>query len=226
MKAILKIKMLPFSTIVVETLVSALIFRLKRILFFILLILLTNAINAQNKFRVELSGGPSLNPSWGLFGNWVTGVFAGGGLAYHLFNSFDVVMNASYQDYPFKGGHLQLLSFGEKYYVYGKRSNVFETSLGFRTSPKGNRIFPSFSIRTGVIRVHTGEIILSHDWGETIYHGTGSYDTKAFIAFDLGVGIRLASRLRAITEGRLTQSFDSRQTYVPLLLTVQYDLKK
>lgn len=185
-----------------------------------------NVLNAQNKTRIELTCGPTLNGSVNLFRNWGNGIFAGGGFAYHLFTSFDLVMNVSYQDYPYKGHHLELISFGEKYYVTGKRSNIFETSLGFRTSPKGNRIFPSFAFRTGIIRVHTGEIIISHDWGDLIYHGTGSYDTKGFIAFDIGAGVSLASRLRAIAEGRLTSSFDGKQTYVPLLLTVQYDLKK
>jgi hypothetical protein len=206
---------------------------------FVLMILINHVLYAQNQFRIEIQGGPSLNSNalnGGLFSNWGNGLIVGGGIAYHVFPSFDLVMNVSYQGYPYQGDNLQLVApavLGFRQKVTGKESNIFEASLAIRTSPTNSIIFPYFSLRTGVFRVNVGEIIVS-SWFESspenisrgTYHGTGTFDTKLFAALGLGFGVRLNSRFRAMVESRITQTFDLEQTFVPILLTLQLDFKK
>jgi hypothetical protein len=211
----------------------------RKLAFFVFMILINHGLHAQNQFRIELQSGPSLNSNklnGGLFSNWGNGLIVGGGIAYHLFPNFDLVMNVSYQGYPYQGDNLQLVTpdvLGFHQNVTGQGSNIIEASLAIRTSPIDSKIFPYFSFRTGVLRVNLGEIIVS-SWFESspesisrgTYHDTGTIDTKVFASLGLGFGIRLNSKLRTMVESRIIQTFDLEQTFVPVLLTLQYDLRK
>jgi len=56
------------------------------------------------------------------------------------------------------------------------------------------------------------------------YRGTGIATTKGFAAFGVGFSIPLDSSIRVKLESRFTQTFDSKETFLPVLSTVQFDL--
>src|SRR5665647_1819186 len=80
------------------------------VVLFILFAVITNVIHAQNLFRIEFMGGPSLNlkNNAGLFNNWGNGYLVGGGVVYQLLPSFDLAIDVSYHGYPYKWGNVEL----------------------------------------------------------------------------------------------------------------------
>ena len=208
------------------------------IVFFLLMVVSCTEIYSQSRFRLELTGGASLNikRSENIFSNWGNGFIFGGGFVYKLFPSFDLAMNVSYQNYPYVGGNLQIIDpliLGWHYSVSGHGSNIIESSLVFRNSPKKTLFYPIFSLRVGVLRSHIGDIDIQ-EWSNLFpasispekYQGSGTVDTKGFAALGLGLNIPLNTNHRLILESRITQTFDLEQTFVPIILTFQHDLIK
>jgi hypothetical protein len=211
-----------------------------KLAFIVLMILINHELQAQKLFKIELQSGSSLNGSvmnGGLFSNWGNGLIVGGGIAYHLFPNFDLVINVSYQYYHYQGDNLQFVNpdvLGFRRSVTGSGSNIIETSLAFRTSsPADSKIVHYFSFRTGVFRVNVGEINVA-SWIEStpelitrgLYPKTGVVEIKGFASLGIGFGVRLNSRLSTIIESQITQTFDLKQTFVPVVLIMQYNLKK
>jgi hypothetical protein len=208
------------------------------IVLIVLLVFTTNIIHAQNSFRIEFMGGPSLNleNNARLFSNWGNGYLVGGGVIYQLFPSFELAMDVSYQGYPFKGGNLELVFpdwLGQEHSVSGSHSNILECSVVFRNTPKNSLFYPIFSFRLGVFRSHIGEVIINEWYDQTPenvnhqkYNGTGIIQTNGFAALGLGFNIPLKEKSRLILESRITQTFDLKQTFIPILLTFQHDLGK
>jgi hypothetical protein len=207
------------------------------IFLFMFIVANTNIIRAQNTFRIELFGGSSLNLNHDtrLFSNWGNGYIMGGGVVYQLFPSFDLAMDIAYHRYPYKGGYLELITpdiLGWEQSVSGSGSNILECSLAFRNSPDKSRFSPVFSLRLGVFRTHIGEIIISEWYNQTPqniiyqkYNNTGIIQTNIFAALGLGFSIPLKENSRAIIESRITQTFDLKQTFIPIVLTLQHDFK-
>jgi hypothetical protein len=208
------------------------------IVLFVLFVVNTNIIHAQNLFRIEFMGGSSLNlkNNAKLFSNWGNGYLIGGGVVYQLFPSFDLAIDIAYQGYPYKGGNLQLVApdvLGWEQSVSGSGSNVLECSVVFRNTPKNSLFYPIFSLRLGVFRSHIGEVIINEWYDQTPenvnhqkYNGTGIIQTNGFAALGLGFNIPLNEKSRLILESRITQTFDLKQTFIPILLTFQHDLGK
>ena len=198
----------------------------------------TNVILAQNPFRIEALGGTSLNFRYNarLFNNWGNGYIFGGGVVYQLSPVIDLAMDVGYQGYPYKGGNLELVApdvLGWERGINGSGSNILECSLVFRNTPKKSIFYPVFSFRMGVYRTHIGEILIN-EWyyltpgniSQHKYNGTGTIHTKGFAALGLGFNIPLNDNARLIVESRITQTFDLEQTFIPIVLTFQHDLKK
>ena len=208
------------------------------IVLIVLLVFTVNIIDAQNSFRIEFMGGPSLNlkNNSKLFSNWGNGYLVGGGVIYQLFPSFELAMDVSYQGYPFKGGNLELVFpdwLGQEHSVSGSHSNILECSVVFRNTPKNSLFYPIFSFRLGVFRSHIGEVIINEWYDQTPenvnhqkYNGTGIIQTNGFAALGLGFNIPLKEKSRLILESRISQTFDLKQTFIPILLTFQHDLGK
>lgn len=210
-----------------------------RLAFLALVLTSTQVLNAQNHFKIEIQGGPSFNNNTlngRLFSNWGNGLSIGGGVLYQLFPSFDIVMNVSYQAYPYQGDNLQLAApsiLGWRQSVTGLGSNIIEASFAIQNSPNNSTFYTFFSLRGGILRVDLGEIIVS-TWHESspetisksTLNETGTLDTKGFAAFGLGLGVQLNSNTRVIVESRIIQTFDIEQTLIPILFTLQLDLKK
>jgi len=209
----------------------------KVIVFLVLFVATTNIIHAQNLFRFEFTSGASLNLNNGrLFSNWGNGYLVGGGVAYQLFPSFELAMSVTYQGYPYKGGNLELVfpdMLGEEYSVSGSHSNILECSIGLKNTPKKSLFYPIFSFRLGVFQTYIGDIIIN-EWNtqtpENVshhkYHDTGVNQTNVFAALGLGFNIPLNENSRLMLESRITQTFDLKQTLIPVLLTFQHDLGK
>lgn len=208
------------------------------IVLFLLMVISSNVIRAQNRFRIELLGGSSLNLKYnsGLFSNWGNGYLVGGGVVYQLFPSFELAVDVAYHGYPYIGGNLDLVVpdwLGWEQSTSGSRSNILEFSAVFKNTPKKFLFYPVFSFRLGVFRTHIGDIIVS-EWDaqtpENVshlkYHGSGINQTNGFAALGLGFNIPLYENSRLILESRITQTFDLKQTFIPILLTYQYDLGK
>jgi hypothetical protein len=183
-------------------------------------------------------GGPSLNlkNDAGLFNNWGNGYLVGGGVVYQLFPSFDLAINIAYQDYQYRGGNLELIVpdvLGWEQSVSGSGSNVLECSVVFRNTPKNSLFYPIFSFRLGVFRSQIGEVIINEWYDQTPenvshhkYNCTGIIQTNGFAALGLGFNIPLNEKSRLILESRISQTFDLKQTFIPILLSFQHDLGK
>lgn len=208
------------------------------IVLLVLFVATTSVINAQNLFRIEFMGGSSLNlkNNGRLFSNWSNGYLIGGGAVYQLFPSFDLALDISYQGYQYKGGNLQLVApdvLGWEQSVSGSGSSVLECSMVFRNTPKKSLFYPVFSLRLGVFRSHIGEVIINEWFDQTpenVYHqkynGTGIIQTSGFAALGLGFNIPLKEKSNLILESRIVQTFDLKQTFIPILFTFQHDLGK
>lgn len=206
------------------------------IVLFVLFVVTTNIIHAQNFFWIEFMGGSSVNlrNNDRLFSNWGNGFLIGGGVVYQLFPSFDLSVDIAYQDYPYKGGYIQLVTpdvLGLEQSVSGSGSNVIECSVVFRNTPKNSLFYPIFSLRLGVFRSHIGEVIINEWYDQTPenvshqkYNGTGIIQTNGFASLGLGFNFPLKENSRFILESRITQTFDLKQTFIPILLTFQHDL--
>jgi hypothetical protein len=208
------------------------------IVLFVLFVVTTNVIHAQNLFRIEFMGGSSLNlkNNARLFSNWGNGYLIGGGVVYQLFPSFDLAIDIAYQGYQYKGGNLELIApdvLGWEQSVSGSASNVLECSVVFRNTPRKSLFYPIFSLRLGVFRSHIGEVLINEWYDQTPgnvthqkYKGTGIIQTNGFAALGLGFNIPLKEKSRLILESRIEQTFDLKQTFIPILLTFQHDLGK
>ena len=171
-----------------------------------------------------------------LFSNWGNGYLLGGGVVYQLFPSFDLAIDIAYQGYQYRGGNLELIApdvLGWEQSVSGSGSNVLECSVVFRNTPKNSLFYPIFSLRLGVFRSHIGEVIINEWYDQTPenvfhqkYNGTGIIQTNGFAALGLGFNIPLKEKSRLILESRISQTFDLKQTFIPILLTFQHDLGK
>ncbi|MGA9363371.1 MAG: hypothetical protein WBW16_03290 [Bacteroidota bacterium] len=207
----------------------------RSILTVVAILTLAQSVHPQNNFRVQLTGGASFNtPPSGVFSNWGNGWTLSGGLAYPITSSLELGLNMAYSRYPYQGDNLQLVFpaiAGLRWSVLGEPSNVIEGSIAARVSTNASFICPYLSLAAGLHRLNVGEIIIS-EWfssnpqnvSQSTYNGSGTSTTKSFAALGVGFFVPLDSNIRIGLEGRVAQSFDSKERFVPLLATVQVDL--
>lgn len=201
----------------------------------VFILALSQLMYAQNYSRVQIGGGTSFNHlTTGILSNWGDGWTIGGGLSHSLNPQIDLTMNVSYSSYPYHGGNLQLIApqvAGYRMNVSGMPTSIIEASVSARFSSSPLFIKPFLSLTTGLYRINIGEIILSY-WLEKspqnvsyhTYNGSGKSTTNVFAALGAGISIQLTSKLRLIIEGRYSQTFDSKEVFLPLLTAVQFDL--
>ena len=158
----------------------------------------------------------------------------GGSLSHSLNSQIDIAMNVSYSHYPYRGGNLQLIApqvVGYRMSVSGTPTSIIEASVSARFTSSRPFIKPFLSLTTGLYQINIGEIIIS-SWHEkspqnvsySIYNGSGKSITKVFAALGAGISIPLNSNIRLTVEGRYSQTFDSKEIFLPLLTEVQFDL--
>ena len=192
-------------------------------------------LNAQGNFRLQVVGGGSLNSlTTGVFSNWGNGWTLGGGFSHSISPSIDLALNIGYARYPYQGRNLQLAFpdvVGFRWSVSGKPSNVIEASIVARVSTSASFIDPFLSLTTGLYRFDISEIVIStwfdstpQNLSRSIYVGSGVSATRGFAAIGAGFSIPLDSSIRVTLESRFVQTFHSGETFVPLLIAVQFDL--
>ncbi|MCX6145567.1 MAG: hypothetical protein NTZ35_20360 [Ignavibacteriales bacterium] len=196
---------------------------------------LSQLLNAQGNFRLQVVGGGSLNsPTTGVFSNWGDGWTLGGGFSHSISPSIDLALNIGYARYPYQGRNLQLAFpavVGLRWSISGQSSNVIEASIAARVSTSALFIDPFLSLTTGLYRFNISEIIIStwfdsspQNMSRSTYIGSGVSTTRGFAAIGAGFSIPLGSSIRVTLEGRFAQTFHSKEIFVPLLTTVQFDL--
>jgi hypothetical protein len=207
----------------------------KPIIILITTLFVSPLLLAQHNFRLELLAGASLNnQSTGVFSNWGNGWTVGAGASYPLRESLDLDLNATYAHYPYRGGNVQIAVpqiVGFRLNLSGQPSSILEASLAIRFTTLGSPINPFFSLRAGLYRISLGEIQVS-SWldsnpqniSQSTYSGSGVSDNKGFAALGVGFSVPLGTRIRLNFEGRLTQTFDSKEKFIPLLSSLQFDL--
>lgn len=190
---------------------------------------------AQSRLHVEVLGGASLNTlSQGIISNWGNGWTAGGGLAYEVSPSVNLVLNFAYDHYPYQGGNLELVFpaiAGLHYSVAGSPSNAEEASLGIRSSTRTSVVSPFLSLNAGVYHFNIGDITVSEwfasnpqDVSHYTYRGSGTSITNLFASVGFGLMVPVDSRVALSLEGSFSQSFDSNRTFLPLVLRLRYAL--
>ena len=190
---------------------------------------------AQNVLRLEILGGASLNSlSTGVFSNWGNGWTIGAGCAYRVNKALDLVADVIYHRYPYRGGNVHFVFpaiAGLRWSVSGQSSNVTEGSIAARVSTSNFLINPFLSVRTGLYLMDIGDVIVSkwfdsnpQNVSHSTYQGTGVSTTKGFAAIGFGFSIPLDSSIRVIFEGRLTATFDAKESFLPMQATIQIDL--
>ncbi len=219
----------------------------------VLFVSLSPFTHAQDKLRLEVGGGASLNGlTSGVFSNWADGWTLGGGVSHPMSSSIDLTLNLTYHRYPYRGNNLELImpgGGGLQWRAFGQASNVIETSIAFRFISSGTLISPFLSFRTGLYHFIIGKIeistwythneanLVSHSIHNTsriskpmniiyrsTYSGSGTSTTKGFAALGFGCFVPLDSNIRMMFEGRITQTFDSKEKFIPLLAVLQFDI--
>ncbi|HXG37194.1 MAG TPA: hypothetical protein VNL36_00340 [Bacteroidota bacterium] len=201
----------------------------------IAILTLSHALYSQNNFRLQAVGGVSFNAlTTGVFSNWRDGWTFGGGASYPISPSIELGLNIAYSHHAYRGDNLQLVFpavAGFQWSVAGQPSNVIEASITARASTEASFINPFLSLTTGLYRLNIGEIIIStwfdsnpQNVSRSTYNGSGVSSTKGFAALGLGFSIPLDSSIRIALEGRFTQTFNSQESFIPLLTRIQFDL--
>jgi len=158
----------------------------------------------------------------------------GGGFSHPLSKSVELTLNVAYSGYPYRGGHVEFAVpavLGFQWRVTGNPSDVLEASIGVRASTSISLISPFLSLTFGLYRFNVGEITIS-SWMDstpqnvtrTVYRGSGTSTNTGFVALGLGFKIPLHSSIRMAVEGRITQSVDPRENFIPIRASVQFDL--
>jgi len=196
---------------------------------------LSTSLHAQRNLQPEALAGISLNSlTTGVFSNWGDGWTVGGGVSYPACSLIDLALNITYSQYPYRGDHLWLVFpaiAGFRWSVSGSPSDVTEASLAARLRTSGSFINPFLSLRSGIYQIKTGEIVIS-TWLESApqavsrstYSGSGVSKTRGFAALCFGFSVSLDPGIRIRLEGGLTQTFDSKEEFIPLLSTIQFNL--
>jgi len=190
---------------------------------------------AQADLRLHVVGGASFNTlTTGVFSNWGDGWTLGGGWSHPISHSVEMALNVTYSRYPYQGDNLQLVFpavVGLRWSVSGKPSNVIEVSIAIRISTSASFINPFLSLTTGLYRFNIGEIIVStwvdsnpQNVSRSAYIGSGVSMTKGFAAPGVGFSMPLDSSIRVACEGRFAQTFNSQESFLTLVSTIQFDL--
>ncbi|MGA2623858.1 MAG: hypothetical protein ABSF91_08405 [Bacteroidota bacterium] len=198
-------------------------------------LVLTTSSHAQSTLRPEVLAGVSPSGlTTGVLSNWGDGWTIGGGVAYPASSAVDLALDITYSSYSYRGDNLWLVFpaiAGLRWSVSGAPSNVVEASLAARLGSSGSIINPFLSLRTGICRLNTGEIVVStwfdsnpRNVSRSTYSGSGVQMTKGFASLSFGLAIPLNANIRVRLEGGLTQTFDLEEGFIPLLSTVQFDL--
>lgn len=191
-----------------------------RVLFIMLtsLLLFEGEAQAQSKFHFEINGG-YVSSSWSesLLNNWNSGWMSGLGIAYFATPKIQLSINTVYQNYSYRGDHLQLPALrviGFRRESDGENSHVYEFSLGARFI-SSRKARPFFALRGGLLLMEVGQITIK-GWGQQmpeqeqyfVYEGSGQSYQKGFVALGFGFLLRLRSNMKLILENRCAYSFD------------------
>ncbi len=196
---------------------------------------LPSILCAQTDVRFEGSGGPSFNtPTTGVFRNWGNGWTLGGGFSHPLNEAVELTLNIAYSSYPYRGGYVEFLIpavLGFRWRVAGDPSDVLEASIGVRAGTSNSFVNPFLSLNAGLYRLNVGEITISNwmdsspqDVTRTVYRGSGTSTSTGFVALGVGFKIPLHSSIQLAVEGRITQTINAKESFIPIRASVQFDL--
>lgn len=207
----------------------------RTIILVLLLSLLSVFCFAQSGFRIEFSSGASFNSSSkGVFRNWDNGWTLGGGATYQVGTSIELLATTSYSHFSYISKSLELVApdvVGWRQSVEGEASNVIEAAVGVRFVESTSFINPFLAVRTGFYRFDVGEVVIStwmdsnpQNVSRSVYRGTGNTTTKGFVAIGAGFSVPVDSNIRITLESHLAQTLDSNESFVPVLLSIQFGL--
>lgn len=191
---------------------------------------------AQSRFSVEVLGGESFNAlnEGGYLGNWGNGWTIGGGVAYRASPNVNIGVNLSYNYYPFRGGHLELVFpaiAGLRYSVSGKPSTAEEASLVMRFTAPTRFVTPYLSVTGGISNFFVGSIDVVQSLGSgptavssSRYTGSGRSTLNFFSAVGLGLLIPVNTAVAVSIEGRFSHMFTQNSDFMPMIAEVQFDL--